>query len=355
MLTLFLYCLLLGCGLQEPGPIGGTDGLEPPPGGTPGPTPTAPPPPVPPVLGDGPFPNAPADQTWSTSHDAEWSLSPVSHARYEADNGSHLGIWGDAQYVSMLDIPSAPWGAASGRAVSIKLPANMPAGNISAWVTQHRSAGSLVGPLSFAPSLSDGSIYVGLWLRHRGSGGRPYTPLGRFTRWQESNVVQKWIYFTSPGVPDSLAIAHAMVGLINADASDDTRRWMTQYYVPQFHNIRGSSGCLTTGHAAGTPLSNDWIKDEQWHLVEFLLLPNSFDAGRQPQANGVLRMWLDGRLVVEKRNVIHYCSSQAGDDGRVKWSMSSVSLEPIYGGGTNPVPYDLFLDYGRMKIMYRRR
>jgi len=39
----------------------------------------------------------------------------------------------------------------------------------------------------------------------------------------------------------------------------------------------------------------------------------------------------------------------------LQWTMSNVMLEPIYGGGVNPVPYDLYIDYGRIKIAYRRR
>lgn len=356
MLTLFLYCFLLGCGLQEPGPLGGTDGLEPPPGSPPGSTPTAPPPPLPPVLGDGPFPNAPADAAWIAVHDAEWSLAPVSNQRNEADNGSGLGTWGNASNVSLLDVPAAPWHASAGRAISLKLPEGMPGGGSGAWVSQHRSAFGREGPLAFPRDRTDGSIYVGMWIRHRGSAGRPYTPLGAYPvgRLAEANVAQKWIYLKSSGIPDSMAFAHIMLGFVNLGAPGAEVRRLFPNWHPQFRDSPGAVGCQSTSQG-GDGSAQAGFNDENWHLVEYLILPNTADRDGRPFRNGVARLWVDGRLIMDRRDLINYCSRQFSRAGVLEWPISEISLEPIYGGGTWPVPYDLFLDYGRMKIMYRQR
>jgi hypothetical protein len=342
--SLFLL-VSASCQLQEPVANGGgnkVDGLGPPP-----------------TAGQGMFPNSPADPKWVTVSDAEWTLPPVSATTYDADNGSHLVVYGAMSDVALNDAPDAPWGSGA-KAISIKLPEGMAGGTLNAFVGQHHSAGDRVGPLAFPANLSDGSIYVGFWVRNRGSGGKPYTPLGRYTQVNHGNVAQKWLYITSKGVPDNRSIAHQVIGWSNAEIesyltdSAETRR-LYPTWGPQFHPTVGAKGCINGRYQPATqPLSNGW-RDEVWHRVEYLLLPNSFEGNGQPREDGRLIIWLDGRQILDDSTVVNYCSAQQGADGSVQWTMSNVMLEPIYGGGVNPVPYDLYIDYGRMKIAYRKR
>jgi hypothetical protein len=338
MLSFFMVCALLGCDLQAPTSRTDTDGLEPPPG-----------------VGSGPFPNAPIGTGWVTAHDAEWTLPPVSNTDREPDNGSGLGVWGDRSVVALTDVPSAPWQRAAGRAITIKLPQGMAGGSAMATVMQQRDAYGRQGPLVIPRERTDGSLYIGFWVRHRGSGGQPYTPLGAYPAGREPNVGQKWIYLKSAGVPDSFAFAHILIGFVNVGAPGSEMRRMFPNWHPQFRDQAGASGCQSTSQGAAEGSPSNGINDEQWHLIEYLILPNSFGNGNRPNRDGVARIWLDGRMVMDRRDLINYCSLQAEPDGRVKWPITEVSLEPIYGGGLWPVPYDLFIDYGRIRLMYHER
>ncbi len=344
--TALLILATASCQLQEPIPNGdgggnSIDGLGPPP-----------------TAGQGMFPNSPEDPKWVTLSDAEWTLPPVSATTYDPDNGSHLVTFGKRENVSLIDAPNAPWGS-NAKAISIKLEQGMAGGHLSAFVGQRRTDGG-VGPLAFPSNLSDGALYVGFWIRNRGSGGQPYTPLGQYTQVGHGNVAQKWLYLTSTGVPDDRSIAHQVIGWSNAEIESylsdpaETRR-LFPTWGPQFHPTPGALGCVNNRYQPPSqPASNGW-RDEIWHRVEYLLLPNTFEANGQPREDGRVIAWLDGRQVLDDDGVVNYCSAQRGADGKVQWTMSNVILEPIYGGGVNPVPYDLYIDYGRMKIAYRKR
>ena len=344
VLTAFGLLVSASCQLQEPIANGGStsvDGLGPPP-----------------TAGQGMFPNSPADPKWVTASDAEWTLPPVSAATYDADNGSHLVVYGEMSDVALTDAPDAPWGSGA-KAITIKLPQGMAGGHLDAFVGQHRSATG-VGPLSFPANLSDGALYVGFWIRNRGSNGKPYTPLGEYSQVNQGNVGQKWLYLTSRGVPDDRSIAHQVIGWTNAEIESyltdpaETRR-VYPTWGPQFHPMVGAKGCINRRYQPATqPITNGW-RDEIWHRVEYLLLPNSFESNGQPREDGRVIIWLDGHQVLDDATVVNYCSAQRGADGSLQWTMSNVMLEPIYGGGVNPVPYDLYIDYGRIKIAYRRR
>jgi hypothetical protein len=334
------------CQLQEPVPNGGgnnVDGLGPPP-----------------TAGQGMFPNSPDDPNWVTAQDAEWTLPPVAASTYAPDNGSHLVTFGTASDVSLIDAPDAPW-ASGAKAISIRLPAGLPGGTLNAFVGQHRSAAGQVGPLAFPANLTDGALYVGFWVKNRGSNGQPYTPLGQYTQVNRGNVAQKWIYLTSSGVPDNQSIAHQVIGWSNAEIesflTDDPAETRRVYptWGPQFHPTPGSKGCFANRYQPPSqPNTNGW-RDEIWHRVEYLLLPNTFESDGTPREDGRVIIWLDGRQTLDATNVVNYCSAQRGSDGSVQWTMSNVILEPIYGGGVNPVPYDLYIDFGRIKIAYRKR
>jgi hypothetical protein len=79
----------------------------------------------------------------------------------------------------------------------------------------------------------------------------------------------------------------------------------------------------------------------RWHLLEFLVVGNS------GEADGVARIWVDGREVMHQRNVRFFFSGQ-------RPAFSGVTWNPTYGGGLNPVPRDLYQRIGRWYISGRR-
>ncbi len=68
-----------------------------------------------------------------------------------------------------------------------------------------------------------------------------------------------------------------------------------------------------------------------WRKYEVLTVGNT--PGR---ADGVLRVWVDGQLVVNASDVAYWKSSQIPGFSGFAW-------EPVYGGGLNPVPHDMYM------------
>jgi hypothetical protein len=67
-----------------------------------------------------------------------------------------------------------------------------------------------------------------------------------------------------------------------------------------------------------------------WVKVEFLMVSNT-----QGNADGVARMWVNGIQVLSATDVQYFLATQVPSWILVTWN-------PTYGGGTNPVPYDMF-------------
>ena len=53
------------------------------------------------------------------------------------------------------------------------------------------------------------------------------------------------------------------------------------------------------------------------------------------QANGILRVWADGTLIIEATDVAFWGATQTAGWTGVAW-------EPTYGGGLNPIPTTMF-------------
>jgi hypothetical protein len=80
-------------------------------------------------------------------------------------------------------------------------------------------------------------------------------------------------------------------------------------------------------------MRSSWITTahgNQWHRFEWLVVANTPGA-----KNGIARIWVDGNLLMDYTDVEYFFSSQTPKFTGLKWN-------PTYGGGTNPVPYDMF-------------
>jgi hypothetical protein len=81
------------------------------------------------------------------------------------------------------------------------------------------------------------------------------------------------------------------------------------------------------------------VTDGRWHLVEVLQEPNILGT-----KNGRIRIFIDGRLAGSWDNALLFEKGQTP-------SLNSLSLNPIYGGGNNPVPADQQLLLGPLRVM----
>jgi hypothetical protein len=78
--------------------------------------------------------------------------------------------------------------------------------------------------------------------------------------------------------------------------------------------------------------AND-LSDGRWHKIEVLWVANT-----PGQPDGAYKQWVDGSLTAEASNVTWFLSSQVPN-----WTY--VWFDPTYGGGSNPVPRPLWLEF----------
>src|SRR5262249_4781645 len=79
--------------------------------------------------------------------------------------------------------------------------------------------------------------------------------------------------------------------------------------------------------------------DDAWHCVEALFRLNSLDGGRdRPNADGVVRAWFDGRLVIDRTDVV----LRSTDFPDMKFNQ--FLLAPYFGPGLLPHEQALWID-----------
>jgi len=266
------------------------------------------------------FQNAPGTG-WSTIANLSWS-QPIPFRQdpvYDADNGSHLVDWGD-------DDPNAKWGrqavvvsdaSTPGTAAStleLRLPAGLTGGYGASKVGNHPNwTGS--GPLWWPASMNTGHLYVGMWVK--------FSP--NFTL--NGNVGQKIFYLKSDLAPNA-GLNH-MIGLMVNDGNGGNQLWPA--YEPQNPTNRYSVPATTTNN----------LNDGRWHQLEYLQLPNT-----PGTANGTLKIWVDGRLESSLTNAMFF-------DGTQVASVNRLEINPIYGGGTHPVPVNEWIRLGPVLVKIR--
>lgn len=238
---------------------------------------------------------------------------------YEGDNGSHLVDYGDddpnadwGPQTGLVDDPESP--AHAGKALELRLPRGLTGGYAATKIGSHPDHRGN-GPLLWDPALNTGHLYVGFYVRFS-----PGFDLN-------GNVGQKVLYLKSD-LPTNSSIAH-MVGIMMNDGNRGNQLWPT--YVPQSPFAR---------YQVRESRAND-LNDGRWHLVEFLQGPNT-----PGKANGTLRLWLDGRLEGSWNDAVFFAA------GHVP-SVNRLELNPIFGGGHNPVRQDQWVRMGPMLIRTR--
>lgn len=81
------------------------------------------------------------------------------------------------------------------------------------------------------------------------------------------------------------------------------------------------------------------FNDSEWHLVEAMFKLNSLDLERaRPNRDGELRCWVDGKLVVERTDVV-FRTIDFPD-----MNITQFLLAPYFGPGLVPGPQALWID-----------
>ncbi|HWI56201.1 MAG TPA: hypothetical protein VNZ22_03160 [Bacillota bacterium] len=273
------------------------------------------------------FRHCPTNEGWVTVWDSEWT-QPANDAGQRVDNGSQLILAQPATKgnYSFSLLAQTPWGSQK-HIHTIRLPEGMK-GGYTDQVVWSMAEGKGRGPLSWDRALaSKGDLYLGFYVRFRGSGGRPYR--------LENLGGQKMLYARPAPEPGSGTFAHIF---IRKGGTPLGGGWAG--FEPQpMHTVCESAAYFTE------PSSPIGI-DDRWNQIEYRIIANTRTKTNH-LADGQVEIYVDGTLQHRQTNAIIYCTGQESA------TMNSFSLNPIYGGGTNPVPYDLYVDYGRMKVMAR--
>ena len=115
------------------------------------------------------------------------------------------------------------------------------------------------------------------------------------------------------------------------------------------HAIAGGNGVQTGSAATSWFDGTDWWNDANykaasavfrnntWHHVEFYVAMNSISGGI-PQANGILKYWVDGNLVINRANMYLRTAQYATQ------KFNKLLLVPYIGPPGSPIAQDLWID-----------
>ena len=115
------------------------------------------------------------------------------------------------------------------------------------------------------------------------------------------------------------------------------------------HAIAGGNGVQTGSGATSWFDGTDWWNDanykaasaaftnDTWHHVEFYVAMNSI-SGVIPQANGILKYWVDGNLVINRTNMYLRTAQYATQ------KFNKLLLVPYIGPPGSPIAQDLWID-----------
>jgi hypothetical protein len=283
-----------------------------------------------PASRDGLFPNAPRTSDWKTYADYRWGQKPDGdgtydkipfwrNPTYDPDNGSHVVDYGgdpradspfNGQFSSIVADSSVPGG--NGKVLAITFPKDFPGGSAPARIFGHPKFEGT--GLSWPYNENTGYLYVGLYIKF----SRGWTSNG--------NVSQKLVYANSSS-PTNRAINHVPLNLRISEGKPG----LFPAYEPQ-----NPFGLYMV---PATPSNN--VNDARWHLIEMLQEPNT--PGRK---NGAVRIFIDGRLASSWSDALLFDASHVP-------SLNKLSLNPIYGGGSHPVPATQVLEFGPLRLMGR--
>ncbi len=101
-----------------------------------------------------------------------------------------------------------------------------------------------------------------------------------------------------------------------------------------------TQGPLQGGYNGRLYDSNDVLfNDDGWHCVEVLFRLNTLDLkADRPNADGIVQGWFDGRLVVDRRDVV------LRSPDFPKMQFNQFLLTPYFGPGLLPHEQSLWID-----------
>ncbi len=275
------------------------------------------------------FPNAPVGPDWHAYADYRWGVRPGGDGSYDKipfwreptydlDNGSHVVDYGSdspkgkprpwpAQLSSLLADDGVPGG---GKALAIRFPKGFGGGAAPARIFRHpRYDGE---GLSWPAGDNTGYLYIGLHFKF--SAGFSLN----------GNVGQKLVYANS-NAPGNKGLNHIPLNLRLADGA------------PGFYPAYEPQHPFGLYRVPAVRANN--VNDGRWHLLEVLQEPNTPGV-----KNGRIRIYIDGRQAGSWNDALLF------DRGQTP-SLNSLSLNPIFGGGTNPVPAEQQLLLGPLRVM----
>ena len=100
---------------------------------------------------------------------------------------------------------------------------------------------------------------------------------------------------------------------------------------------------LTVNFNRNMPVKFSWgpATFDGWHEIEVLAVPNTLN-----QADGTFSFWVDGQLDTQHNDVRWF---GIGIDPAVEgWNL--VTIDPIYGGGSNSPLQTMYVDVGRIMV-----
>jgi hypothetical protein len=171
------------------------------------------------------------------------------------------------------------------------------------------------------------SVYLSFYIRlSKGWGwtGRDYHPhLLHFMTTENGK-------FNGPAATHLTVYIEPQGGKLRLAAQDiqnkDARRGLTQ-------------GPLRGGYN-GKMFDSDAVlfEDDQWHRVEAFYRLNSLDDKGEARADGIVRGWFDGKLVIDRTDVV----LRSGDFPKMKFNQ--LLLTPYFGAGLLPHAQTLWID-----------
>jgi hypothetical protein len=287
--------------------------------------------------------------TWLTT-DPGGIINGTGQYRAGSTPGSYLviaqqvgGSFSDSAQVTVSPLPPSGSNACSNEPPGLTVifdaawnavPPQAPATDSDGWTALHGRGRMSIVQDTIAPK-SPQNVAAGKFPAGSPGGSAPF----RFDRDFPRNVTTQYMcIFTmlDPGFTNNGNVGTKFGFLLTPYQGGATG---TNHYL----NLTNNLGVNL--QSAGATLNRNMLSNfslinnrGRWVKVEVLIIANTLG-----NADGVARMWVNGTQVLNVTNVQYFFPSQAPAFNGVTWN-------PTYGGGLNPVPYDMFqfIDHWRL-------